>query len=148
MKKNILRMFVVFALILSCSLCLVACGNADKKKEEELAGKYLATQVEYKMQGQSSYTTVTREQYEAMSEDDREEFDEYFAEYNVKLDDHKVWVGEGTVATWKVVDGKLVIEPDEPEEGVTFSAEVVDSNIIITMEQKVMSAKLTLAKVA
>ncbi|MBP5651348.1 MAG: hypothetical protein J6X00_01595 [Clostridia bacterium] len=151
MKKNILRMFVVFTLILSCSLCLVACGNADKKKEEELAGKYELTQLEYTVDEHTE--VVTKAQYEEMPDGPMKTvLSDYFGEYEVKLDDHKVWKGEDDMVTWKVSDGKLVVEPVEAKEGVTFSAEIVDGNIVITYTDSSNTyfdtAKLTLAKVA
>lgn len=157
MKKNILRMFVVFALILSCSLCLVACGNADKKKEEELAGKYELSQVAITWKGAEETEVYTKADYEAMSQSDpmKDFFDELFGEYDVKLEDHKVWKDEDAIATWKVSDGKLVVEPvedpdDETPSTMTFSAEVVEGNIVITMtdseNQWVSTAVMTLVK--
>ncbi|MBR4745104.1 MAG: hypothetical protein IK070_00120 [Clostridia bacterium] len=153
MKKNIFKMFVVFALILSCSLALVACGgSADSKKEEELAGKYELIKVEYKPSGQEEYQEYTKEEYDAIPAEYKAGIPNFFGEYEVKLDDHKVYLEGEAVATWKVADGKLVVEAiedeEEPEEDMTFSAELVDNCIVISATMESGAARITLTKKA
>ena len=121
--KKVFSFMLAICLIIPCAMFFVACG-------ENPAGTYQVTSVSF------GSISITREQYEAMSDTEKEDYSTVFEMKMALNEDGTVTqiLGEETEdnGTWEFKDGKIVITTaDTPI--ATISAEYKDNSFTMEM---------------
>ena len=137
--KKFLRFFAIALCVAIASIALVACGNNDGLTEEDIAGTYETTSVTVTLDNETNtyskteYTTLQNKENKTRQDSiTLEILNNFFGEYNVNKDDHKVYSGENEIAEWKVEDGKLVYTAPEDSDLAESNAEWQNGKIIVT----------------
>ena len=155
MKKKILGLLAVFALVITGLFGFVGCGE-KKLKDEDVVGKYsvASATLTSTVNGETSTQTMTKAQFDEMDQSGLEYFAYaamFMPTYEVKADKTIVVSMEDeseSIGTWSIENNAIKFVPAEGsvDEGTTISVAYDNGSLIITVTYASGTEVLTLTK--